>query len=104
LTLNPVAAVNAGDEPVKITVTGQNFSQGLTGIWLNPPDTKSPTLASIADIGDTTMSATFVPGAAGTGRLVITTPANLQAVLDIQVSSGKNPPPAPVQPKATNMA
>jgi hypothetical protein len=108
LILNPADLIKPenldGNGQVTITLTGQNFSQGLLGSWTNPKGARNSTEAKITYISDTSISATFTPGAAGMGTLLITTPANLQAVLDIQVAPGKNPAPAPVQPKAPDTA
>jgi hypothetical protein len=108
LTLNPAALIkpeNAdGNGQVTIALTGQNFSQGLTGTWTNPKGARDFTEATITYISDTSMSATFTPGAAGIGTLLILTPANLQAALDIQVAPGRNPAPAPAPRNVTNTA
>jgi hypothetical protein len=108
LTLNPVALIKPedvdGNGQVTIKLTGQNFSQDLTGTWTNPRGAKDSTPATITYVSDTAMSASFTPGAAGIGTLLITTPAKLQAAIDIQVAPGKNPAAAPAQRKATNTA
>jgi hypothetical protein len=108
LTMNPVALIRPedvdGNGQVTIKLTGQNFSQDLTGTWTNPKGAKDSTPATINYVSDTAMSASFAPGAAGIGTLLITTPAKLQAAIDIQVAPGKNPAAAPAQRKATNTA
>ncbi len=88
LSLDPFAeAVKAGQDPITVHLVGRNFAAGFHGTWKDAtgasfivPD------ANIKFVDENHLDVTFVPGAAGSGKLILETPARLQGIAEIKVS------------------
>lgn len=87
LSLDPVPPVKAGQDPVTVHLVGQNFSAGFHGKWVDATGTSFTIPDNVIKfIDENHLDVTFVPGAAGVGRLILETPAKLLGIADVKVS------------------
>jgi hypothetical protein len=85
LTVDPIADQATGNAPVDVAVTGKNFVTGITAEWKNPAETGAPGNAPVTFVSATKLTATVVPGAAGTGKLTLISPIGLRASASVTV-------------------
>jgi hypothetical protein len=77
----------AGAQPVAVAVKGKNFAEGMTGQWIDQAQGISNIATTdIKKASDTQLTITLIPGAKGTGKLVLVSAINLRASAKVQVS------------------
>lgn len=87
LTLNSPGAIEEGDQPLTVNISGCNITGNFTGVWVNPkqPAAHRPPVA-VVNKGNNTIDVTLTPGPAGSGTLTITSDAQLQTSIDMVVN------------------
>jgi hypothetical protein len=87
LSLDPIPLVKAGQDPITVHLIGENFSSGFHGKWVDASGASSTIPDNVIKyIDENHLDVTFVPGAAGAGRLILETPAKLLGIVNIKVS------------------
>jgi hypothetical protein len=88
LSLDPVTgSVKAGQDQVTVHLVGRNFATGFHGTWVDAAGSRFTIAdADIKFVDENHLDVTFVPGAAGAGKLILETPAKLLGVADVTVS------------------
>ncbi|KAA6461824.1 hypothetical protein DYQ86_09225 [Acidobacteria bacterium AB60] len=86
VSLDAIPPVKAGLDPVTLHVLGRNFCSGFKGIWVdaNGQEHTIPD-ADIKFVDENHLEVTLVPGAAGTGKLKLVTPARLLGIAEVKV-------------------
>jgi len=84
--IDSIADLTAGNNPVPVTIKGRNFVQGTTFEWRNPANTANATEQGPAThVSATEVTVTLTPGAAGSAKLTLRLPNNVQASADVTV-------------------
>jgi hypothetical protein len=87
LTIDAVPGIKAGDAPMTLHLVGRNFAAGFNATWLDANNVAHTIPgAAIQFIDPNHLDVTFVPGPAGTGTLILETPANLLGTVAIKVN------------------
>jgi hypothetical protein len=79
-------AVTADDKPVELVIAGEGFRPGMTAKWTavnkDPVDLN---LSAVVYVDDTKVKVTLIPGEAGTGVLMLTTPKGVAVTCNVTV-------------------
>jgi hypothetical protein len=87
LKIEPVDQVAQGDKPVPVTIKGQNFADGMTGLWQNQGVPENSRALAVKLVSETEAGTTLIPGNAGTGKLTLISALGLRASADVTVTS-----------------
>lgn len=86
LTIDPIPALVAGDQPVPVPISGKNFADGMTARWSRIPDNPG-IVVNITNRTDTELTVTLTPGNPGTGKLTLISAIGLSATQDVIVKA-----------------
>lgn len=90
LKIESVEQVAQGDKPVSVTVKGENFEDGMTGVWENDGVPENSRTVGVKKVSGTEANATLIPGNAGKGKLTLISALGLRASADVTVTSPAN--------------
>jgi hypothetical protein len=86
VSLDAVASIKAGQDPVTLHLVGRNFSAGFHGTWVDAAGVRHTILdTDIKFVDENQLDVTLVPGTAGTGSLELETPAKLLGIAELKV-------------------
>ncbi len=86
VSLDAVTPIKAAQDPVTLHLVGRNFCAGFHGTWVDAAGVPHTILdADIKFVDGNQLDVTLIPGAAGTGTLVLESPAKLLGIAEVKV-------------------